>query len=439
VLEKRTRVMKEIGVGVLGFGTVGAGVVETLLKHGEIIAERLGVRLALRAVADVDLKRDRGVAVEPSLLTTDARAVIRRPDVDVVVELIGGCGVARELALEALSLGKPLVTANKALLAEHGAELYRAARERATHIYCEASVGGGIPIIRALRDGLVANRIQSVYGILNGTCNYILTRMEREHMPFRKALKEAQDKGYAEADPTLDIDGIDTAHKAVVLASLAYGFPVPMKAVHVEGIRAIDQVDIVYAEKLGYRVKLLAVIKSANGEIEVRVNPTLIPAGHILAKVDGVFNAILVQGDVVGDTLYYGQGAGRAPTASAVVSDLADVAKCLAAGCRAPLRVHPDAAGPIRSMDDIESRYYLRLMLLDKPGMLARVAHILGENQISIASVMQPEARKGQHVPVMIVTHEAKERAFRLALQAIDSLDIVSAKTVRLRIEDFVS
>lgn len=429
--------MKEIGVGVLGFGTVGAGVVETLLKNGDIIAERVGARLALRAVADIDLERDRGVEVDRSLLTTDARAVVHRADVDVVVELIGGCGVARELALEALSCGKPLVTANKALLAEHGAELYRAAREHQADIHCEASVGGGIPIIRSLRDGLVANRIQSIYGILNGTCNYILTRMEQERMPFRKALKEAQDKGYAEADPSLDIDGIDTAHKAVVLASLAYGFPVPMKAVHVEGIRAIEQVDIAYAEKLGYRVKLLALIKSANGEIEVRVNPTLIPAGHILAKVDGVFNAILVHGDVVGDTLYYGQGAGRAPTASAVVSDLADIARSLVERRRAPMRVDPDRAGRLRPIDDIESRYYLRLMLLDKPGMLARVAHILGENQISIASVMQPEARKGQHVPVMIVTHEAQERAFRTALQAIDSLDIVSAKTVRLRIEDF--
>lgn len=429
--------MREIGVGILGFGTVGAGVVETLLKHRDILAERVGVRLALRAVADIDLERDRGVAVDRSLLTNDARSVIRRADVDVVVELIGGCTVARELALEALGMGKPLVTANKALLAEHGAELYRAARDHHAGLYCEASVGGGIPIIRALRDGLIANHIQSIYGILNGTCNYILTRMEQEHLPFRKALKEAQEKGYAEAEPSLDIDGLDTAHKAVVLASLAYGFPVPMKAVHVEGIRAIDQVDIAYAEKLGYRVKLLALIKRVNGEVEVRVNPTLIPASHILAKVDGVFNAILVHGDVVGDTLYYGQGAGRAATASAVVSDLADVARSLTGASAIPLRVDPDASGRLRPMDEIESRYYLRLMLLDRPGMLAKVAHILGENQISIASVMQPEARKGEYVPVMIVTHEAQERAFRAALQAIDSLDIVSAKTVRLRIEDF--
>lgn len=429
--------MKEIGVGILGFGTVGAGVVDTLLKHGDLIANRLGARIVLRTVADIDLDRDRGVAIDRSLLTSDARAVIRRQDVDVVVELIGGCGVARELVLEALAAGKPVVTANKALLAEHGAELYRVVREHRATIHCEASVGGGIPIIRALRDGLIANSICSIYGILNGTCNFILTRMEEERLAFRKALKEAQEKGYAEAEPSLDIDGTDTAHKAVVLASLAYGFPVPMSAVHVEGIRFIEQVDIEYAAKLGYRIKLLAVIKHFNGEVEVRVNPTLIPAHHILAKVDGVFNAVFVHGDIVGDTLYYGQGAGRYPTASAVVSDLADVAVSLILKHTCPMRVDPDKEGRVRRMDEIESRCYLRLMLLDRPGMLARVAQILGENQISIASVMQPEARKGEYVPVMIVTHEAPERAFRAALRAIDSLDIVNAKTVRLRIEDF--
>lgn len=431
--------MKEIGVGILGFGTVGAGVVDTLLKHGDLIANRLGARIILRAVADIDLDRDRGVAIDRSLLTNDARAVIRRRDVDVVVELIGGCGAARELVLEALAAGKPVVTANKALLAEHGAELYRVARKHCATIHCEASVGGGIPIIRALRDGLIANTICSIYGILNGTCNFILTRMEEERLAFRKALKAAQEKGYAEAEPSLDIDGTDTAHKAIVLASLAYGFPVPMSAVHVEGIRYIEQVDIEYAAKLGYRIKLLAVIKHFNGEVEVRVNPTLIPARHILAKVDGVFNAVFVHGDIVGDTLYYGQGAGRYPTASAVVSDLGDVARSLILEHPCPMRVDPDKEGRVRRMDKIESRCYLRLMLLDRPGMLARVAQILGENQISIASVMQPEARKGEYVPVMIVTHEAPERAFQAALRAIDSLDIVNAKTVRLRIEDFTS
>ncbi|OQA24742.1 MAG: Homoserine dehydrogenase [Verrucomicrobia bacterium ADurb.Bin345] len=430
--------MKEIGIGLLGFGTVGAGVVEGLQENGDLLAGRVGARLALRKVADIDLERDRGVKVDRAILTKDAFAVVRDPSVDVVVELIGGCSIAKELILEALKLGKPVVTANKALLAEHGAELYRAAEKSGAGLYCEASVGGGIPVIKALREGLVGNEIQSICGILNGTCNYILTEMERERIPFRKALKDAQEKGYAEAEPSLDIDGIDTAHKAVVLASLAYGFAVPMKSVHVEGIRSIDQVDILNAENMGYRVKLLALIKRVDGEVEVRVNPTLVPLDHMLASVNGVFNAIQISGDIVGDTLYYGRGAGRAATSSAVLSDLADVARALVGGkACARAMVRADAQGRLRSMDEIESRYYLRLMLLDKPGMLARVAHILGENQISIASVMQPEARKGEHVPVVIVTHDAKEKNFRAALQEIDALDVVSAKTVRLRIEDF--
>lgn len=430
--------MKEIGIGLLGFGTVGAGVVEGLQKNGDLLAGRVGARLVLRKIADIDLDRDRGVKVERSILTKDARAVIRDPSVDVVVELIGGCTIAKEFILEALSLGKPVVTANKALLAEHGAELYRAAEKHGASLYCEASVGGGIPIVKAIREGLIGNEIQSICGILNGTCNYILTRMEHEHIPFRKALKDAQEQGYAEAEPSLDIDGLDTAHKAVVLASLAYGFPVPMKAVHVEGIRSIDQVDIVNAQHMGYRVKLLALIKRVDGEVEVRVNPTLVPLDHMLASVSGVFNAVQVCGDIVGDTLYYGRGAGRAATSSAVIGDLADVARALMGGkACARAMVRADAQGSLRSMDEIESRYYLRLMLLDKPGMLARVAQILGANQISIASVMQPEARKGEHVPVVIVTHDAKEKDFRAALQEIDALDVVSAKTVRLRIEDF--
>jgi homoserine dehydrogenase len=430
--------MKEIGIGLLGFGTVGAGVVEGLQKNGDLLVGRVGARLVLRKIADIDLERDRGVKVDRAILTKDALAVVRDPSVDVVVELIGGCTIAKELILEALKLGKPVVTANKALLAEHGQEIFGAAEKSGAALYCEASVGGGIPVIKALREGLIGNEIQSICGILNGTCNYILTQMEREHIPFKKALKEAQEQGYAEAEPSLDIDGLDTAHKAVVLASLAYGFPVPMNAVHVEGIRSIDQVDILNAGKMGYRVKLLALIKRVDGEVEVRVNPTLVPLDHMLASVNGVFNAIQVSGDIVGDTLYYGRGAGRAATSSAVIGDLADVARRLMSGCKdAPVRVQSDAQGRLRSMDEIESRYYLRLMLLDKPGMLARVAQILGKNQIGIASVMQPEARKGEHVPVLIVTHDAKEKDFRAALQEIDALDVVSAKTVRLRIEDF--
>ena len=329
-----SEIMKEIGIGLLGFGTVGAGVVEGLQKNGDLIARRIGAKLVLRQIADIDLDRDRGVKIDRSLLTRDAESVIQNPSVDVVIELIGGMGIARDLILKALSFGKPVVTANKALLAEKGEEIYRAAAEQGAAVYCEASVGGGIPIIKALREGLVANHIQSIYGILNGTCNYILTRMEQEKLPFDQVLKAAQAAGYAEAEPSLDIDGIDTAHKAVILASLAYGFPVPMKSVHVEGIRGLDPADIANAAELGYRIKLLGVIKRVGKEIEVRIHPTLVPHRHMLASVDGVFNAIWVSGDVVGDTLYYGRGAGRAATSSAVLSDLADVARDLQSGLK---------------------------------------------------------------------------------------------------------
>lgn len=431
--------MKEIGIGLLGFGTVGAGVVETLQRNGDLLAERLGVRLVLRAVADVDLERDRGVPVEKSLLTRDAAGVVDRPDVDVVVELIGGTKIARELMLRALKLGKPVVTANKALLAEHGEEIYRTAAENGTEVYFEASVGGGIPIIKALREGLRANRIECVYGILNGTCNYILTRMEQEKLPFDQVLKAAQAAGYAEAEPSLDIDGFDTAHKAVVLASLAYGCPISMQAVSIAGIRGLADVDIAYTAEMGYRLKLLGIIKQHEGQVEVRVQPTLVPHRHMLASVASVFNAILVRGDVVGDTLYYGRGAGRQATASAVVSDLADVALNLKAGTKArqPSFFHSGQKVDMRAAGDIETRCYLRLSLLDQPGTLARVAQCLGAHHIGIASVMQKEGKAGGYVPVLIVTYTACERDFQAALAEIDQLDLVGAPTVRIRIEDF--
>jgi homoserine dehydrogenase len=431
--------MKEFGIGLLGFGTVGAGVIEGLQKNGELMARRLGVKPVLRKVADIDLERDRGVKVDRSLLTQDAEAVIKDPSVDVIVELIGGTTIARKFILQALKLGKPVVTANKALLAEFGEEIHRTAKENHTEVYYEASVGGGIPIIKALREGLCANHIESIYGILNGTCNYILTRMEREHLPFDEVLREAQKAGYAEAEPSLDIDGIDTAHKAVVLASLAYGFTIPMSAVHIEGIRGLAAADIAYAGELGYRIKLLAIIKQSAGQAEVRVHPTLVPLNHMLASVSGVFNAVMVKGDVVGDTLYYGRGAGRAATSSAVLSDIADVALNLASGSkqRLPSFVGNGVKGQIRPIGEIGARYYLRLSLLDKPGMLAKVAHILGDHQISIASVMQKEARLGEYVPVIIVTHASTEGNFRAALAEIDRMDVVGAETVRLRIEDF--
>lgn len=433
--------LKEIGVAVLGFGTVGAGVVEALQKNGGLLAERLGVRLVLRGVADLDITTDRGVQIEPGLLTTDGAALIDRPDVNVVVELIGGTGIARQFILQALRKGKPVVTANKKLLAEHGEEIHRVAEENKTEILFEASVGGGIPIIKALREGLCANRIESLYGILNGTCNYILTRMEDEKLPFDVVLKAAQAAGYAEAEPSLDIDGLDTAHKAAVLASLAYGCNVPLEKVRVSGIRGISAMDIAYAADMGYRIKLLAIIQGGAQGVEVSVQPTLVEHSHQLAAVSGVFNAVLVKGDLVGNTLYYGRGAGRAATASAVVADLADAALNLRAGGRRRdlSAVHAQSPIAFRDPDEIVARHYLRFSMKDEPGMLARVATALGDHQIGIDSVMQKEAPKNAaFVPVLIVTGPAKERAMADALAQIAALaGLTDQAPVIYRIEDF--
>ncbi|NCA81926.1 MAG: homoserine dehydrogenase [Opitutae bacterium] len=433
--------MKEIGVAVLGFGTVGAGVVETLQKNGGLLAERLGLRLALRGVADLDVATDRGVTVDPALLTMDGAALIARPDVDVVVELIGGTGAAKTFILQALRLGKPVVTANKKLLAEHGEEIHRVAEEHQTEILFEASVAGGIPIIKALREGLCANRIESIYGILNGTCNYILTRMENEKLPFDEVLKAAQAAGYAEAEPSLDIDGHDTAHKAAVLASLAYGCNVPLDKVQVSGIRGMAAADIAYAAEMGYRIKLLAIIQGGPEGVEVSVQPTLVEHGHQLAAVSGVFNAVLVKGDVVGTTLYYGRGAGRAATASAVVADLADAALNLRAGGRRRDLSGLPAKTPVALRDpgDIVARHYLRFSMKDQPGTLARVAAVLGDHRIGIDSVMQKEApTNAEYVPVIIVTGPARERDMAGALAKIAAPDgLTDRPTVRYRIEDF--
>lgn len=433
--------MKEIGVAVLGFGTVGAGVVETLQKNGALLAERLGLRLVLRGVADLDLTTDRGVAVDPALLTTDGAALIARSDVQIVVELIGGTTVARKFILQALQLGKTVVTANKKLLAEHGEEIQRVADENKSEILFEASVGGGIPIIKALREGLCANRIERMYGILNGTCNYILTRMEEEKLPFAEVLKAAQAAGYAEAEPSLDIDGHDTAHKAAVLASLAYGGHVPLTKIRVTGIRHLEAAEIAYAAEMGYRIKLLAIIQGDATGVEVSVQPTLVAHSHQLAAVGGVFNAVLVQGDVVGTTLYYGRGAGRAATASAVVADLADAALNLQAGGRRRDLSAVPARAPVvfRDPGDIVARYYLRFSMRDKPGTLAGVASILGRHQIGIDSVMQHEAPSpAEYVPVIIVTGPAAEREMDAALAEIAATaGAVNQPAVRYRIEDF--
>lgn len=429
--------MKQIGVGLLGFGTVGAGVVEGLQRNRGILSARVGLDIVVKRIADLDLETDRGVPVDRTMLTHDAQEVIDDPAVDVVVELIGGTGIARKLVTKALQARKPVVTANKKLLAEHGEELFGLAEQMGVDLYFGASVGGGIPIIRVLREGLISNNVCSIYGILNGTCNYILTRMENEGVPFEVVLAAAQAAGYAEVNPSLDIDGFDTAHKAVILASLAYGFHVPMEAVCVEGIRGLAGMDVQYARELGYRIKLLAVIRREENEIEIRVHPTLVSLHHMLASVDNVFNAVMVRGDMTGDTLYYGRGAGRGPTASTVISDLADVARNLAIKHPHHKRGVPRGAPPpprIRSLSAVRSRYYLRLMVLDQAGMLGRFTTILGRHGVSILAVTQravPE--EGGYVPVVALTHVACEADVEAALAEIRAAGIVGTAPVRLR------
>jgi homoserine dehydrogenase len=416
-----TEKRNEIGVAVLGFGTVGAGVVEILLAQDGLLAERLGVRVALRAVCDLDLDTDRGVKVPDGILSRDSAAAVARDDVDVVVETIGGCGVARALVLDALRRGKAVVTANKKLIAEHGKELFETARANGARLHFEASVGGGIPILKALTEGLVANRILRIEGILNGTCNYILTRMESEGLAFDPVLRAAQEAGYAEAEPSLDIDGHDTAHKAAILASLACGKLVEAKDVAVRGIRGIDARDIRYAGDLGYRIKLLAHMACGEEGLEVSVAPTLVGREHLLSQVSGVFNAVLVEGDSVGTTLFYGRGAGRAATASAVVADIADAAEALARGGAWRYERLPEA-GEIarRPRGEEESRHYLRFSLRDTPGALARVAQTLGAHGIGIASVIQKESEEGaKYVPVVMVTGKVKAAALEEALATI--------------------
>lgn len=428
--------MKQIGIGLLGFGTVGAGVVEGLRNNRQLLASRLGVDVVLKRIGDVDLDRDRGIAVDRALLTRDAREVIADPEVDIVVELIGGCGIARTLVCEALKARKPVVTANKKLLAEHGDEVFGLAEAGGVDLYFGASVGGGIPIIRVLREGLVGNEVRRILGILNGTCNYILTHMETDGRSFDDVLAEAQRLGYAEADPALDIDGFDTAHKAVILASLAYGFHVPLSAVAVEGIRGLNCMDVQYARELGYRIKLLAVIRRGGDAIEVRVHPALVPHSHMLASVSQVFNAVMVQGDLTGDTLYYGRGAGREPTASTVIGDIADIARGLATRLPRHRRGVPKDGTPlrIRPLGESQCRCYLRLMVRDQPGMLGRFTSILGAHGVSISAVVQKVVEPvGGYVPVVTLTHAAREADVDAALGEIRAAGIVETAPVRLR------
>ena len=430
--------MKQIGVGILGFGTVGAGVADGLLKHRDVMAKRLGVDIVLRKIADLDITTDRGIQVPEGVLTTDAKGVLSDPEIDIVVETIGGTGVAKTFVLEALGNGKCVVTANKKLLAEHGREIFETAAKNDVDIYFGASVGGGIPIIRVLREGLAGNEIESIHGILNGTCNYILTRMENEGLPFESVLKDAQKLGYAEANPSLDIDGFDTAHKARILQALAHGFQPTLDQVQVEGIRNLAGADVKYAADFGYRIKLLAVVAKEGDEVEVGVHPTLIPFSHMLANVNDAFNAAYVKGDMSDYTMYYGRGAGRAPTASTVIGDIGDIARNLAYDETRYARGVPNyAEGKVRlrAAGDIKSKYYLRFMLADRPGAMGVVASALGKHGVSISALSQKESSEGNlPVPVVAMTRVAKASDIDAALAEIKAAGVTGEDPVKLRV-----
>jgi len=430
--------MKQIGVGILGFGTVGAGVADGLLKHRDVMAKRLGVDIVLRKIADLDITTDRGIQVPEGVLTTDAKGVLADPEIDIIVETIGGTGIAKTFVLEALNGGKCVVTANKKLLAEHGREIFETAAKNDVDIYFGASVGGGIPIIRVLREGLAGNEIESIHGILNGTCNYILTRMENEGLPFESVLKDAQKLGYAEANPSLDIDGFDTAHKACILAALAYGFQPGVDQVQVEGIRNLDGADVKYAADFGYRIKLLAVVAKDGSEVEVGVHPTLIPFSHMLANVNDAFNAAYVKGDMSDYTMYYGRGAGRAPTASTVIGDIGDIARNLAYDETRYARGVPNyAEGKVRlrAAGDIRSKYYLRFMLADRPGAMGVVASALGKHGVSISALSQKESSEGNlPVPVVAMTRVARAADIDAALEEIKAAGVTGEDPVKLRV-----
>lgn len=430
--------MKQIGVGILGFGTVGAGVADGLLRHRELMAHRLGVDIALKRVADLDIVSDRGVAVPADMLTTDAGQVVADPEVAIVVETIGGTGIAKDLVLSAIGNGKCVVTANKKLLAEHGREIFDAAAKNNVDIYFGASVGGGIPVIRVLREGLSGNEIESIDGILNGTCNYILTRMENEGLPFGEVLKDAQRLGYAEANPSLDVDGFDTAHKACILAALAYGFQPSLSEVNVEGIRNLAREDVKYAADSGYRIKLLARLAKDGDEVEISVAPTLVPKTHMLASVNYAFNAVWIKGDMSDYTMYYGRGAGREPTASTVIGDIGDIARNLVCGETRYMRGAPsygEGRVRLRKAGDIASRFYIRFMVADRAGAFGTMAATLGRHDVSILAANSQNTDKTGNgfVPVVVLTHEARSSDLEKALDEIEASGVVGAKPVKLR------
>ena len=433
--------MKLIKVGLLGIGTVGAGTFAVLKRNQEEIRRRAGCRIEITMVADLDTARAAAIAGAGVEVVSDANLVVNHPDIDVVIELIGGYGIARELVMKAIANGKHVVTANKALLATHGTEIFKAAQEQGVMVAFEAAVAGGIPIIKALREGLTANRIQWIAGIINGTTNFILSEMRDKGLDFDVVLKEAQRLGYAEADPTFDIEGVDAAHKASIMSAIAFGTPVQFDQAYVEGITGLQAMDIRYAEQLGYRIKLLGITRRAENGIELRVHPTLIPANRLIANVEGAMNAVLVQGDAVGATLYYGKGAGAEPTASAVIADLVDIARLASAdpAHRVPfLAFQPDstASTPILPMSEITTSYYLRICVADKLGVLADVTRILADASISVDAMLQKEPAEGEtQTDIIILTHQTQEKNVNAAIAAIENLATVSGKVTRIRLE----
>ena len=434
--------MKAMNVGLLGIGTVGGGTFTVLQRNAEEIARRAGRPIRITVVADKNLELAKKVTQGACRLTGDAFSVVSDPDVDIVVELIGGCGVAKELVLKAIANGKHVVTANKALLATHGNEIFAAAQKKGVMVAFEAAVAGGIPIIKALREGLTANRIQWIAGIINGTTNFILSEMRDKGLSFDTMLKEAQRLGYAEADPTFDIEGVDAAHKITILSALAFGIPMQFDKAYIEGISKLDATDIRYAEQLGYRIKLLGITKHTPEGVELRVHPTLIPAKRLIANVEGAMNAVLVQGDAVGATLYYGKGAGAEPTASAVIADLVDVTRMHTADPehRVPhLAFQPDQLAdlPILAIDEVTTSYYLRLRVQDKPGVLADITRILADEQISIDAVIQKEPGEGEdHADLILLTHQTREKRINAAIKKMEALPVVAGKVMRLRLEE---
>ncbi|HVK94092.1 MAG TPA: homoserine dehydrogenase [Noviherbaspirillum sp.] len=433
--------MKPIKVGLLGIGTVGSGTFNVLKRNQEEITRRAGRGIEITMVADLNIARAKELINGECEVVNDANLVVNHPDIDIVIELIGGYGLAKDLVMKAIANGKHVVTANKALLATHGNEIFKAAQERGVMVGFEAAVAGGIPIIKALREGLTANRIQWLAGIINGTTNFILSEMRDKGLDFDVVLKEAQRLGYAEADPTFDIEGIDAAHKATLMSAIAFGIPVQFDKAHVEGITKLQATDIQYAEQLGYRIKLLGIAKRTPQGIELRVHPTLIPSKRLLANVEGAMNAVLVQGDAVGSTLYYGKGAGSEPTASAVIADLVDITRLATADPehRVPhLAFQPDALNdiPILPMSEVTTSYYLRMQVADQPGVLADVTRILAESTISIDAMLQKEPAEGEtQADIIMLTHQTQEKNIEAAIAKIEALSTVVGQVAKIRLE----